>query len=127
MELGSRSGGGRRVLAAHPHHPHWLAMRSLCEDGVALVKGARGGSYSQINREKNGEVRRKTQRSGGTKKKRRRDPERRAPGEGDPPVGDQPATQQSSLSQGSSPSPRRPTPSAMLSSGARETGVKVQM
>ena len=126
MELGSRSGGGRRVLAAHPHHPHWLAMRSLCEDGVALVKGAKGGSYSQINREKNGEVRRKTQRSGGTRKKRRRDPERRAPGEGGP-VGDKVTAQQSSPSQGPSPSPRRPTPSAMLSSGARETGVKVQM
>ena len=126
MELGSRSGGGRRVLAAHPHHPHWLAMRSLCEDGVALVKGAKGGSYSQINREKNGEVRRKTQRSGGTRKKRRRDPERRAPGEG-APVGDKVTAQQSSPSQGPSPSPMRPTPSAMLSSGARETGVKVQM
>jgi hypothetical protein len=129
---GTSSGGGpSSALASHPHWMVWREVGNLCIDGLHFSRGRRGGAAvppSDLRDKLDGQKTRGQKHKSKSKSKRDKphnqasESTRRQQPPSDPPAAPTPAPV---------PAPDRewkPTPRAShLSSGARETGVKIQM
>ena len=134
---GTSSGGGASsVLASHPHWIVWQEVGNLCIDGLHYSRGGRGGGAavaptSDLREKLDGRTTRAHKHKSKSKLKQgkahhasesvKRE-QQRPPDPPDPP-GPPPAASTSAPNRDWRPTPR----ASHLSSGARETGVKIQM